>query len=182
MATAKKLSSGSWRCQVYSHTEEVIQPDGSVKKKRIYKSFTCATPGAKGKRECERMAAEWAAEKEMALKIDDITFGKALDNYIASRENILSPRTIMDYKSIRKHYIQSLMNISIRMITQEQIQIAINLEAVKLSPKTVRNIHGLISAVLKVYRPGFALNTALPKKKRVELYIPTDRKLRHCLE
>ena len=48
MATAKKLSSGSWRCQVYSHTEEVIQPDGSVKKKRIYKSFTCATPGAKG--------------------------------------------------------------------------------------------------------------------------------------
>ena len=40
MATAKKLSSGSWRCQVYSHTEEVIQPDGSVKKKRIYKSLT----------------------------------------------------------------------------------------------------------------------------------------------
>lgn len=181
MATAKKLSSGSWRCQVYSHTEEVIQPDGSVKKKRIYKSFTCSTPGAKGKRECERMAAEWAAEKEMVLKIDDITFGKALDNYIASRENILSPRTIMDYKSIRKHYIQSLMNISIRMITQEQIQIAINLEAVKLSPKTVRNIHGLISAVLKVYRPGFALNTALPKKKRVELYIPTDQEVKALL-
>ena len=69
MATAKKLSSGSWRCQVYSHTEEVIQPDGSVKKKRIYKSFTCATPGAKGKRECERMAAEWAVEKSTIPKL-----------------------------------------------------------------------------------------------------------------
>ena len=32
MATAKKLASGSWRCQVYSHTEEIIQPDGTVKR------------------------------------------------------------------------------------------------------------------------------------------------------
>ena len=44
MATAKKLPSGSWRCQVFSHFEEQIQPDGTVKKKRIYKSFTCDDP------------------------------------------------------------------------------------------------------------------------------------------
>ena len=41
MAKAKKLHSGSWRCQVYSHTEEILMADGSRKKKRIYKSFTC---------------------------------------------------------------------------------------------------------------------------------------------
>ena len=44
MPTAKKLPSGSWRCQVYSHTEESIQPDGTVKKKRIYESFTNTDP------------------------------------------------------------------------------------------------------------------------------------------
>lgn len=58
MATAKKLPSGSWRCRVYSHTEEVLLPDRSVKEKKIYKSFTCDDPSAKGKRKCEKMAAE----------------------------------------------------------------------------------------------------------------------------
>ena len=33
MATAKKLPSGSWRVQIFSHYEFVQQPDGSVKKK-----------------------------------------------------------------------------------------------------------------------------------------------------
>ena len=32
MATAKKLPSGSWRVQIFSHYEFVRQPDGSVKK------------------------------------------------------------------------------------------------------------------------------------------------------
>ena len=63
-------------------------------------------------------------------------------------------------------------------ITQEDIQKAISLEAVKLSPKTVRNIHGLVSAVLRVYRPSMALNTALPKKKRIQLYIPSDEEVK----
>lgn len=50
MASAKKLPSGFWRCQVHSHTEEITQPDGTIKKKRIYKSFTCDDPSAKGRR------------------------------------------------------------------------------------------------------------------------------------
>lgn len=44
MATAKKLPSGSWRCQVFSHFETTTDKDGSQKKKRIYKSFTCDIP------------------------------------------------------------------------------------------------------------------------------------------
>lgn len=182
MATAKKLPSGSWRCQVYSHTEEIMQPGGSVKKKRIYKSFTCDDPSAKGRRKCESEAAAWAAKKESTSDVEDITFGQALDNYISSRENILSPRTIIDYKATKKNYVQSLMPIKIDMLTQAHIQKAINQEAMHLSPKTVRNIHGLISATLKVYRPDFALNTTLPKKKHVELYIPTDDDVKRLLE
>lgn len=67
MATAKKLPSGSWRYQVYSHTEEILLPNGSTKQKRIYKSFTCADPSKKGKRICEQKAAAWAADKENDL-------------------------------------------------------------------------------------------------------------------
>lgn len=181
MATAKKLPSGSWRCQVYSHTEESIQPDGSVKKKRIYKSFTSDIPGPKGKRMAEQAASMWAAEKENTHSVQNITFGEALNRYIESREAVLSPRTIMDYKRIRKNELQSIMNIKIALITQEDIQKAINIEAQSHSPKTVRNGHGLISAVLRVYRPNFALNTALPKKVRPNIYVPTDTEIRQLL-
>lgn len=182
MATAKKLPSGSWRVRVYSHTEEVLQPDGTKKEKKIYKSFTCDDPTPRGKRKCEAEAAEWAKEKETKTKSESLTFQQALNNYISSRENVLSPTTLREYKSIKNNYIRSLMNIKIDSITQEDIQKAINIESLTHSPKTVRNIHGLISATLKVYRPSMALNTALPKKKRVELYIPTDHDVKKLLK
>ena len=70
MATAKKLRSGSWRVQIFSHYEFVQQPDGSVKKKRIYESFTCDDPSNRGKREAERLAAEYAATKERMTRTD----------------------------------------------------------------------------------------------------------------
>ena len=60
MATAKKLPSGSWRCQVFSHYEYIKQPDGSVKKRRIYQSFTSNDPTRAGKRKAEAMAAEFS--------------------------------------------------------------------------------------------------------------------------
>lgn len=181
MPTAKKLPSGSWRCQVYSHTEDIIQPDGSIKKKRIYKSFTCDLPDKKGKRIAEQMATEWAAEKEANCSVLNITLGEGIDKYIAAREKVLSPRTIMDYKRIRKKELQSIMGIKIMTLTQDDIQTAINIEAASHSPKTVRNSHGLISAVLKVYRPNFALNTSLPKKVRPELYIPSDDEIKRLI-
>ena len=67
MPTAKKLPSGSWRCQVYSHTEDILQPDGTIKQKRVYRSFTSDVPGSKGKRLAEQMAADFAAGKEQLL-------------------------------------------------------------------------------------------------------------------
>lgn len=181
MPTAKKLPSGSWRCLVYSHTEEITNPDGSIKKKRIYESFTSNIPGPKGKRIAEQAAAEFAANKDQRSHSADMLLGTAMDNYIQSRESVLSPRTIMDYKRIRRTSFQSLMNIRLSRITQEDVQIAINLEAANHSPKTVRNSHGLLSAVLKQYRPDFALNTSLPKKQRVELYIPTDEEVKRLI-
>lgn len=159
----------------------MIQPDGTIKKKRVYKSFTCDIEGKKGKRIAEQMATEWAADKEVNSRIQDITIGEAIDKYIAAREDVLSPRTIMDYKRIRKKEMQSLMQIKITAVTQEDVQRAINIEAQTHSPKTVRNSHGLISAVLKVYRPGFALNTSLPKRSRPDLYVPSDEDIKRLI-
>lgn len=174
MPTAKKLPSGSWRCQVFSHYEEIKQPDGTIKKKRIYKSFTSDDPSREGKKVAELAATQYAMDKKKPKSGSDMTFGAALDDYISKRSAVLSPRTIMDYKRTRKNDIQMLMDIRLCDLTQEDVQEAINLEAVDHSPKTVRNTHGLISAVVRTYRPEMALHTALPKRIRPDIYVPSD--------
>ena len=70
MATAKKLPSGTWRIQVYSHKEPMLgengkplidEKTGKAKERRVYESFTCDTPGKQGKKEVERQAAIFLA-------------------------------------------------------------------------------------------------------------------------
>ena len=56
------------------------------------------------------------------------------------------------------------------------------MESIKHSPKTVRNTHGLISAVLSQYRPDLRLTTDLPKKVRPDLYIPSDAEIKRLIE
>ena len=174
MPTAKKLPSGSWRCQVFSHYEEIKQTDGTIKKKRIYKSFTSDDPSREGKKVAELAATQYALDKKKPQSGSNTTFGAALDDYISKRSAVLSPRTIMDYKRTRKNDIQMLMDIRLCDLTQEDVQEAINLESVDHSPKTVRNTHGLISAVVRTYRPEMALHTALPKRIRPDIYVPSD--------
>lgn len=180
MPTAKKLASGSWHCKVFSHFETIIDPDGSTKKKRIYKSFTCDDKSPKGKKKCEKMAADWSLEKKNTATLS-ITFGEAVDQYIGARESVLSPRTVMDYKCTRRNYVRELMPKRIDEITQEDVQKAINRECTHLSPKTVRNIHGLISAVMGAYRPEFVLRTSLPKKTKAKLYIPSEEEIQRLM-
>lgn len=173
MATAKKLPSGSWRCLVYSHTNQ----DG----KRIYKSFTCDDPSPRGKRKCEAAAAEWAKEKEANLASTK-TFSQAVANYIDDRRNTLSPRTIEDYERISRLYLSDLQPIRIDDITQRDIQKVIDRQAQKLSPKTVANVHSLISAVLKQERPQMALTTSLPQKTKTKMNIPSDTDISNLLK
>ncbi len=172
MATAKKLPSGSWRCQVYDYTD--------ANGKRHYKSFTSDNPTAKGKRAAEKMAADYAAEKESKYHCS-FTFGEAFDNYVKDRESVLAVSTIREYKRTKRVDLSELSKVKIENITSEQIQELINRMAKEKSPKTVRNIHGIISTVLKTYRPEIALNTTLPQKIPPKLYIPTDEDIQTLL-
>lgn len=174
MAKAKKLPSGSWRCQVYSHTEQ----DG----KRVYKSFTCDDPTPKGKRRCEQMAAEWALEKESYRSSYSMTLSAAIEAYIEARKNVLSPRTPSDYRSLARNHLNDLKDLPIDRITNEQIQAQINKEARSVSPKTVRNINALLTGVLGAYRPDFRVKIDLPKKVRPNLYTPNDEDVARLIE
>lgn len=162
MATAKKLPSGSYRVQAYVGKDD--------KGKRIIKSFT-----APSKKQAEYLAAQYLLNMRAPAAAASITFGEALDKYIAGRESVLSSSTIRGYKQLAEKNFDSLRPRKISDITQEDIQIFVNDAcAGGLKSKTVRNMHGLLSSVFKEYRPQMRLTTALPAKDKPNLYIPSD--------
>lgn len=150
MAKAKKLPSGSWRVNLYTGTDD--------SGKRIYKSFTADT-----KKEAEFLAAEYNLKRKEKPK--GVTVGDAIDGYIASKENILSPTTISGYRKIRRNDMQNIMCVQLDKLTNLMVQAEINREAARLSPKTLRNVHGLVSAAITMYMPDFVLRTTLPAKQ-----------------
>lgn len=183
MPTAKKLPSGSWRCQVYNYSEPafddngkpIIDPKtGKQMMRRKYASFTSDDPSPAGKREAEFAASEFAMNKKLFSKNCNLTFGQAVDNYIDSRVGVRSAGTIRKYRRTKKNHFESMIDIKIRDMTQEDIQAFVNEKTATHAPKTVRDMHGLISAVIYSNRPNFKLNTALPAKKKTNYYIPTD--------
>lgn len=163
MATAKKQASGNWKIRVYDYTDSAG--------KQHYKAFTGRT-----KKEAERMALQWQGRS-----VDcDMTFGEAAQAYIDERRPVLSPSTILGYASVARQ-AAPIASIRISQITQGQIQALISSLSASHSPKTVRNLNGFISAVMRRYRPGFHLETRLPQRIPDDLYIPTDEDIQSIL-
>ena len=155
----KKTKSGKYRIQIMVNGKRYSITDEDPK--------VC-------KQKAKELYAGVIFEKRLPL-----TVGKAFDKYIESKDTVLSPSTIRGYKRIRKSYLQSIMDMNLSDITQEDVQKAINKDKKNgLSCKTIRNAHGLLSAVLSVYRPNFVLRTTLPQKEPYEIYILTEDELK----
>lgn len=160
MATAKKLPSGSYRVNLY------IGKDTNGKRK--YKSFTAPT-----KKEAEYLAAQYN-QMHIDVNRSELLLSEAVERYIKSKENVLSPSTVRGYYVVLRNYLPELMRIRVKDITAEIIQIAFNDFAKSHSSKTCRNAHGLISAVLKINRPELHLSTTLPQKQKRDIYVPDE--------
>jgi len=165
MATAKKLPSGSWRCRIYA---------GKENGKDVYKSFTAPT-----KKEAEFLATQFMMDKDKkkAQKSQNL-FRDELAKYISKKEPVLSPATIRGYKNIEKMLSQNytdFYNLKLSDIEQDHVQDVINDLAKTKSPKTVRNYHGLISAVIG---SNLKLSTTMPQTVQPDLYIPTDEEIK----
>lgn len=164
MAKAKKLPSGNWRVQVYD------------KNTGKYKSFTATT-----KKEAEYKAAEYSLHANSGNSYEDMTLKEAFERYIKSKSAVLSPSTIKEYTRSSEHDFTYLMPMRLSKITPELVQTAINELSAELSPKTVRNRHGLLHSVLKAYRPALILNTRLPQKQVPDYVIPTTAEIQTLL-
>ena len=150
----------SWRIKVYAGNKK-------------YRSVTGATR-AEAIQKAERLQAELLNEKPTS---DDpyagMTVSEAMERYVEAKKGVLSPSTLREYVRLTGTAFESLREVRLRELTQEQVQIAVGVESMTHEPKTVRNMHGLLSSTLKMFRPDFILHTKLPQKKKTEIVIPT---------
>ena len=157
---AKRLPSGNYRIQVVAGYDE--------RGKRIVKSFTADT-----EEDAMRMALDFKTDNRIGVSPRNMTVEQAFTQYIEARDNVLSPSTIRGYNIIKNTRLQSIMTCNIMRLTLNDIQRAVNLDAKRLSYKSVKSSVALLKSVLSVQ--GIDLNIkriTLPPKKKPNISIP----------
>lgn len=157
---AEKLPSGNYRVRVYD------------KETGRRGSFT-----APSKKEAERQAAAWYLQHR---SITGMTFGSALERYISDREAILKPSTRREYRRCQKLFPQ-FDDMPLDRIRDEDIQRYLNEKSKKLSPKSVKNLNGIISAVFRTYAPNRRLVLSCPKIYPKDEELPTEEEIGRLL-
>lgn len=156
-------------------------PSGSYRIRKMYKgkTYTIITEYKPTQKEAIMLLAD-EMENER-INTAHMTFRQAATKYIASKNNVLSPRTVKEYTEIPNRLSDAFCDMLLSDITQTDIQKEINNLAATKKPKTVRNYHGFISAVLGTYRNELKISTTLPQKLKSEPYIPSDEDVRTIL-
>lgn len=148
--TPKKLPSGRWRIQIvldgkrHSITED-------TKELCFAKALAYKTELIKQKKNAP-----------------PITLSKAIDNYIAAREAVLSPSTICGYRKIQRTRFEALMEQPLKAFSQTVLQRAVNAESKLCSAKTLQNSWRFIASVI-YEATGERYNIRLPQ------IIPNER-------
>lgn len=158
LPNAEQLPSGRWRARV--------QVDD------VRKSFIADT-----KDEAVRAAMLFRLqgstdkdERKKALEL--LTFSEAIDAYISSKSNVLSPSTIKGYRSYQRNRIQSVMG---RKLSESiDWQTVINDEADEVNAKTVKNIWGMVTAVLNANHIEYDDVTLPPLSKKEHLFLQPE--------
>lgn len=158
---ATKLPSGNWRCRAY---------DKQTKK---CKSFTAPT-----RKEAEYLAAEWLNEKSSHKRISDETVRQCVQNYIKSKENILSPSSVRGYYIILNNSIEEIAEIKLCDLTERDLQSWINGNATHYKPKSVKSQFGLVVASLRQAKVSLDFSSIiLPRIPKSEKKIPTEEEI-----
>lgn len=115
----------------------------------------------------------------------NLTLREAIEKYINTSDGVLSPSTIHGYRIVMENGFKTLMDVRLKDITPELLQEAVNEEAKlmigknphKISPKTVKNRYGLITAVLNRYIPSFSAHSRLPQLENQIVILPDPQNI-----
>ena len=170
MPTAKKLPSGSWRCQVYDYTDETGQ--------KHYKSFSAET-----KKEAEYLAASYKVKRTKSTYSVSLTFGQAANKYLRDRRHVISPGTYREYnRMINAERMVRIHNTRLDKINDSFMQTQIEAWSAELAPKTVRNYNAFVSGVMAAVYGYVPYSVILPPKEPVDYYIPSDEEVNQTLQ
>lgn len=158
------------------------RPSGSYRVRKMYKGKMYAVSFDQKPTQKEAMQAMAKELDRVQGKYESMTFQAAAEKYIETKKNVLSPSTIRLYKTTMNNTSPKFNSINIHDMTMMDIQTEVNRLAKNHSPKTVRNYHGFISAVLGSIRPEMKICTTLPQKVRNDPYIPSDEDVRRILD
>lgn len=168
---AKKTPSGKYTCLAY-------YKDSYGKEHR--KRFT-AENAAAAKLMAHQFVVDHKENIKEATDPNRMTLNDAIERYIETRSRVISPSTVRLYKGYAKN-LKEFGATRLCDLTQDKIQNYINVLAWDLQPKGIRNIHGFLSAVLKVFKPEMVLTTTLPQNIKPDLYTPTDADFERLLQ
>lgn len=155
---------------------------GSYRVRKMYKGQMYTVSFDHKPTQKEAMLAMADELQKVQTKHESMDFQSAAEKYIDSKRNVLSPTTIRGYKSSLKTISKKFQEINVHDITALDIQTEINRLSKEHSPKTVRNYHGFISAVLGTFCPNLKICTTLPQKVKNDPYIPSDNDVKQILE
>ena len=140
------------------------------------KKYTVSVDHRPTKSEATKLIAEAVANKPKRANIKT-TFSVGAQQYIDDKDNVLSPSTQYGYQTL-KNLLDRLYPDFTRLrmcdITDRDIQKLISSYAETRSPKTVANLVGFISPVLRYFDKSRMLDVAVPPKMAVDLYTPED--------
>lgn len=155
--TTSKLPSGKYRTRIYIDGKQL--------------SFTAET-----KRESIRLANQ-AMNMRTFSRMSII---QCVDAYIEAKEKMLSPATIREYKNTRK-YFEPIAHIKTDKIKRANIQKFVSDLSMNHSPKTVKNIYGVLSASLDLIC-DLRFKIDLPQRELIDYNIPSENEFQMLIE
>ncbi len=157
-------------------------PSGSLRLRKMHKgqSFSLVFDFKPTEKEIIKALSDEMDKTQ--VKKERMTFRIAAESYIDAKRNVLSPSTIREYTNNINRLSDTFTKKRVSDITPVDVQKEINALAKTLLPKTIRNYHGFISAVLGMFCPNLTLHTTLPQKIKNEPYIPSDDNIKMILK
>lgn len=156
-------------------------PSGSYRIRKMYKGETYSIVFDHKPTQKEAMQAMAAELDKIKCAETQMTFLEAAESYVGMKRNVLSPRTIKEYLETAKRFPDWFSSLPVSEITQIHINKLVNELSCNKSPKTVRNYHGFLSAILGTFCPNLKICTTLPQKVKNEPYMPSREDIKRIL-
>ena len=155
-------------------------PSGSYRIRKMYQGKNYSLVFDHKPTQKEALQAIAAELDKVKTKYDRLTFRGAAGEYVEMKRNVLSPKTIKEYAEMPKRFPDWFNNLPLSEISQVDINKVINELSKTKSPKTVRNYHGLISAILGTFRPDMKFILNFRKRSKMSRIRRHKRMLKQC--